>query len=221
MSMMNGLNPAPEVGETVATFRQYEGAQKAVSKLIANDVPARDIAIVGTALRSIEKVTGRLGWAQAAWQGALNGVLIGLLFAAVMVIWTPGASMAVLGGAVLMGVAFGMLLRVVSYTIVRRRRDFASVMTVAADHYEVAVARTHSAEARRLLGTTKPRTTVAAPASDEPPRYGIRVSGSAAAPQTDQQGNDAAPPTAPTSVDAAVPPAEPEKKDGEGDQPRA
>lgn len=219
MSIMNGLNPAPEVGETVATFRQYEGAQKAVSKLIANDVPARDIAIVGTALRSIEKVTGRLGWAQAAWQGALNGVLIGLLFSAVMVIWAPGASMAVIGGVLLMGVAFGMLLRVVSYTIVRRRRDFASVMTVAADHYEVAVAQAHSAAARRLLGTTRPRTEVAAPPSNEPPRYGIRVNGSA--PQADQPGNDAAPPTAPTSVDAAVPPAEPEKEDDGGGQPRA
>jgi len=45
-----------EVGEKIASFPTYEQAQKAVSSLIAGEVPARDIAIVGSGLRSIERV---------------------------------------------------------------------------------------------------------------------------------------------------------------------
>ena len=55
----------------MASFPTYEAAQKAVSTLIAADIPARDIAIVGQGLRSIERVTGRLGYAAAARSGAI------------------------------------------------------------------------------------------------------------------------------------------------------
>lgn len=183
MSMMNAALPAPEVGETVATYTKYEGAQKAVSQLIAENIPARDIAIVGRALRSVEKVTGKLGWARAAWQGALNGVMLGLLFAAFAVIWTPELAMPMIGGILLIGVGLGMAFRLLSYSIVRRKRDYASVTAVSADQYEVAVSPQHVAAARNLLGTTKPRTTVVQPPSDEPPKYGIRLSDQNPAPR--------------------------------------
>ena len=87
MSMFAGPVGAgrDEVGETVASFPTYEKAQKAVSSLIAGEVPARDIAIVGSGLRSIERITGRLGYATAARSGALNGLMLGLLFAFIFV----------------------------------------------------------------------------------------------------------------------------------------
>lgn len=176
MSMMNAALPAPEVGETVATYKKYEGAQRAVSKLIENKVPAAEIAIVGRSLRSIEKVTGTLGWARAARQGALNGIMIGLLFAAFSIIWLPELQMAVVGGILLIGVGFGMALRLLNYSIVRRRRDFASIMSITAERYEVAVSAAHVPESRRVLGTEKPRTVVARPPSNEPPKYGVRIS---------------------------------------------
>ncbi|WP_221585242.1 general stress protein [Microbacterium sp. G2-8] len=229
MSMINAAARTPEVGETVATYAKYEGAQKAVSQLIAENVPARDIAIVGSALRSVEKVTGKLGWAQAAWQGALNGVMLGLLFAAFTVIWVPQIDMAMLGGVLLIGVGLGMLFRILSYTVVRRRRDYASVMTVAADHYEVAVASAHVTEARRVLGTTKPRTTVVQPPSNEPPRYGVRIAdqkSSAPAAAASAPADAAIPPEAPAAGEEprenADGPAHPEGSAGpeSGDQPR-
>ena len=181
MSMLNAAMPTPEVGETVATYTKYEGAQRAVSKLIENKVPAAEIAIVGRSLRSIEKVTGTLGWARAARQGALNGIMIGLLFAAFAVIWSPDLAMPMIGGILLIGVGFGMAFRLLSYSIVRRRRDYASIMAVSADRYEVTVMSAHVAEARRLLGTTQPRTQVVQPPTDEPPKYGIRLSDQQAA----------------------------------------
>jgi hypothetical protein len=153
-----------EAGETVASFSQYEQAQKAVSTLIAGDVPAKEIAIVGQGLRSIERITGRLGYAAAARSGAVNGLVLGVLFAFVFVIGSPSIAIQAFVGVLLVGIAFGMLLSILLYSFVRRRRDYASVMQVAADHYDVRVAATSVHRARAALGTAK----TAAPAASAP-----------------------------------------------------
>ncbi|WP_345803089.1 general stress protein [Microbacterium sp. AZCO] len=186
--MMGGRLPqgAGDAGEKVADFATYEAAQKAVSTLIAADVPARDIAIVGLGLRSIERVTGRLGYAAAARTGAINGLLLGMLFSAILVLGSPSVPIQAFVGVLFVGIAIGMLLSIVTYSLVRRRRDFASVMQVVADHYEVTVAASSIHRARQVLGTVPsappaPRPAPAAPPTappdetDEPPRYGERV----------------------------------------------
>ncbi|WP_040164992.1 general stress protein [Microbacterium gorillae] len=190
MSMMTPPNGKLEVGERVASFADYTGAQKAVSKLIESNVPARDIAIVGTGLRSIEKVTGKLGYAAAARSGAINGVLLGLLLSMFWVLGVPDAPIQLFLGIMLVGIALGMLLSIISYMIIRRRRDFASVMQVIADHYDVTVQASSIHRAREVLGTA-PVGSVAPPSSQPaaapvvrpaappveaaPPRYGERI----------------------------------------------
>src|SRR5687767_6978772 len=193
MSMFGGRFPqgAEEVGQTVASFPTYEAAQKAVSTLIAADVPARDIAIVGQGLRSIERVTGRLGYAAAARSGAVNGLLLGLLFSAILVIGSPSVPIQAFVGVLFVGIAIGMLLSIVTYSFVRRRRDYASIMQVVADHYEVTVTAKSIQRARQTLGPvsatpaasdtpaqTSPASPEAPDARDErpePPRYGERI----------------------------------------------
>jgi hypothetical protein len=199
MSMMGPLtNGRGEVGDTVATFPSYEAAQKAVSALIAADVPAKDIAIVGTGLRSVEKVTGRLGYAAAARSGAINGVLLGLLFAAIFVLGTPDVAIQLFVGVLFVGIALGMLMSIIAYSLVRRRRDYASITQVVADHYDVTVLPASIHRARQALGRPADATPTAAaapaagapafgertpavPAPEygerlaDPPRYGERV----------------------------------------------
>jgi len=197
MTMMGGRFPQgpDDVGQSVADFPSYERAQKAVSTLIAADVPARQIAIVGKSLRSVERVTGRLGYAAAARSGAVNGVLLGLLFSAILVIGTPSVPIQAFVGVLFVGIAIGMLMSLITYSIVRRRRDFASVTQVVADHYEVTVDAGNAARARQILGASASAPVVPAevpaaeaapvPAPDavpappereaEPPRYGERV----------------------------------------------
>ncbi len=192
MSMNGGRFPqnVGDVGQKVASFPDYEAAQKAVSALIAAEIPARDIAIVGQGLRSIERVTGRLGYATAARSGAINGVLLGLLFSAILVIGTPSVPIQAFVGVVFVGIAIGMLLSIVTYSFVRRRKDFASVMQVVADHYEVTIATDSVQRARQVLGrqatveerpavpvtpAAAPAPTPSADAGAEPPRYGERV----------------------------------------------
>ncbi len=120
MSMNGGRYPQSleDVGQTVASFPTYEAAQKAVSTLIAADVPARDIAIVGQGLRSVERVTGRLGYATAARSGAINGVLLGLLFSAILVIGSPSVPIQAFVGVIFVGIAIGMLLSIITYSFV-------------------------------------------------------------------------------------------------------
>ncbi|WP_308493627.1 general stress protein [Microbacterium terrisoli] len=190
MSMPGVPQGRSEVGDTVASFPTYEAAQKAVSALIAGDVPARDIAIVGFGLRSIERVTGKLGYATAARTGAINGLLLGLFFSAIFLLGSPTVSVPVFIGVLFIGVALGMLMSIGAYAIVRRRRDFASVMQVLADHYEVTVLAGSVHRARELVGSMpgqapRPGTTAqgqppAAPpvredAAPTPPRYGERI----------------------------------------------
>jgi len=178
-----------DTGETVASFPTYEGAQKAVSSLIAGDVPAREIAIVGSGLRSIERVTGRLGYATAARSGAINGLLLGLFFSAIFVLGNPSVQISVFVGVLFVGIALGMLLSLVTYALVRRRKDFASVMQVLADHYDVRVQPSSIHRARQVLGPysgpaaaphpTEPWRPAPEPPQpvpgSEPPRYGERV----------------------------------------------
>ncbi|WP_404442317.1 hypothetical protein LG315_07305 [Microbacterium marinum] len=173
MSMLGG---APkEHGATVAEYTSYEAAQKSVSTLISSDVPAQDIAIVGRGLRSVERVTGRLGYATAARSGAINGVLLGLLFAAIFVLGSPGAALQLFVGVMLVGIALGMLMSIISYSIIRRRRDYTSVTQVIADHYDVTVLPRSFSRAKDLLGPAAAPRTAAPVDLGTPPRYGERV----------------------------------------------
>jgi len=227
--MMGGRFPQgpDDVGQTVASFPSYEKAQKAVSTLIAADVPARDIAIVGQGLRSVERVTGRLGYATAARSGAINGVLLGLLFSAILVIGSPSVPIQAFVGVLFVGIALGMLLSIVTYSFVRRRRDFASVTQVVADRYEVNVAASSVQRARQVLGPiSAPADPIAAdhtPAATpspayEPPQYGERVAADDD-PEPDASEPDASEPDEPETSGARPEPPLPERPDAPEPEP--
>lgn len=185
MSMISRPASGADLGEVVASTRDYEVAQKTVSKLIAGEVPARNIAIVGQGVRTVEKVTGKLGYASAARSGAINGVLIGLVLSAIMLFGNPDAPISLFLGFILVGVALGMIMSLVTYSIVRRRRDFASVTQMLADHYEVRVQSASLSKAREVMGTGR----TAAPRPDvdlsTPPQYGERLPAPGAEPGAD------------------------------------
>lgn len=238
---MGGRSPqaSDAVGQTVASFPAYEAAQKAVSSLIAADIPARDIAIVGQGLRSIERITGRLGYASAARSGAVNGMLLGLLFSAILVIGSPSVPIQAFVGVLFVGIAIGMLMSIVAYSFVRRRRDYASVMQVVADHYEVTVTDNSVHRARQVLGpqTTAAPAAAAAPArpaapaepsapaaptpatATEPPKYGERVVADAdqPAPSAPAEGASAAAPSATVPSATSAEPESPDEADDHGE----
>ena len=142
--------PTLPKGETVASFETYPEAQAAVDAARQAEFPVKELAIVGTDLTSVERITGTLSWGRAAGAGALSGAWFGTFLGLLFFIFSPsGASLGILGSAVLIGAGFGMIFSVVSYSVNRRRRDFTSVMQVLATRYAIIAEPAHVARARR------------------------------------------------------------------------
>lgn len=139
-------------GEAIARYTSYADAQKAVDYLADQQFEVAKISIIGSDLKSVEQVTGRLSYPKVALQGALNGVVFGAFF---------GLLMSLLGGMdlaqalllpIIMGGAFWMLLATITYAMQRGKRDFTSTNRIVAGTYEVIAAPEVAGEARNMLG---------------------------------------------------------------------
>ncbi|MFK3671144.1 general stress protein [Leifsonia aquatica] len=145
------LFPTLPRGEVVATFDSYPAAQEAVDVLARADFPVDKVSIIGSDLKSVERVTGKLTWGRVALAGAASGAWLGIFFGLLLVIFSPTVSFAFVIAAVLIGAGFGMLFGIVSYAINRRRKDYTSVMQVIATSYSVLVDGDLGNRARNLL----------------------------------------------------------------------
>lgn len=167
--------PTLPKGETVASFETYQEAQAAVDQLAKAEFPVKELAIVGTDLTTVERITGKLTWGRGAGAGALSGAWFGTFLGLLFFIFSPtGAGLGLLAAAVLIGAGFGMIFGLVSYSVNRRRRDFTSVMQVLATRYAIIADPAHLSRAREVLGVDAPAPAApAAPAHDGEPRtYG-------------------------------------------------
>ncbi|WP_374947068.1 general stress protein [Agreia sp.] len=139
-------------GEIVASYESYGEAQAAVDSLAHADFPVAQVSIVGNDLKSVERVIGKQSYARAAISGALSGLWLGLFFGFFLVILSPTAtSLPFIAAASLIGAGFGLLFRVVTYSISRRRRDFTSTMQVIATSYSLVVSPDVANKARNVL----------------------------------------------------------------------
>lgn len=184
--------PSLPKGETVASFETYAEAQSAVDALAKAEFPVKELAIVGTDLTSVERITGKLTWGRAAGAGALSGAWFGTFLGLLLFIFSPtGTSLGILVAAVLLGAGFGMIFGVVSYSVNRRRRDFTSVMQVLATRYAIIAESPHVDRARSVLGVGAPAAG-AAPARPASPVSGGRDGEPTAAPRSYGEATDAA-----------------------------
>jgi hypothetical protein len=145
------LFPTLPRGEVVGTFESYPEAQQAVDVLARADFPVDKVSIIGSDLKSVERVTGKLSWGRVAVAGAASGAWLGIFFGLLLVIFSPTTNFGFVIAAVLIGAGFGMLFGIVSYAINRRRRDYTSVMQVIATSYSVLVDPDLANRARNLM----------------------------------------------------------------------
>ncbi|CAM5277106.1 general stress protein [Leifsonia shinshuensis] len=194
------LFPTMPRGEIVAAYETYVDAQQAVDVLARADFPVDKVSIVGSDLKSVERVTGKLTWGRVALAGAASGAWLGIFFGLLLLIFSPTVSYAFVIAAVLIGAGFGMLFGIVSYAINRRRRDYTSVMQVIATSYSVLVDPDLVNRARNLLGGVADVQAApggwAPPAhpSDPPPAQPVQPPAQPEPPADDQQ-----PPAPPAS----------------------
>ncbi|WP_370636082.1 general stress protein [Aeromicrobium sp. Leaf350] len=142
-----------EFPQSLATFDDYAAAQKAVDALSDAEFPVQNLLIVGTDLKQVERVTGRLTTGRVALAGALSGLWFGVFIGLLIGLFaseTHWLSIVATGAAV--GAGFGAVWALLGYAATRGRRDFSSVKTVVATRYEVLVEHRHLAQARELLG---------------------------------------------------------------------
>lgn len=149
--------PTPPTGEQVASYPTYLEAQHAVDHLADQDFPVRLVTIVGTDLRMVERITGRLTHARVAGAGALSGAWFGLFVGLLLVLFSASPSLAVLMPAVFIGAGFGMLFAIVSYAATGGKRDFTSASQVVASSYAVLCQGAEAARARQMLESLPPR----------------------------------------------------------------
>lgn len=138
-------------GEVLGTYDTYPEAQSVVDRLAKADFPVAQLSIVGNDLKSVERVTRRLSWSRAALEGALSGAWFGLFIGLLFSFLQPTINWALFLAAILIGAAFGMLFRLVSYGIGRRSRDFESTNQVLASSYQILVDPTLLSQAQETL----------------------------------------------------------------------
>lgn len=142
--------PTLPTGSEIASYSTYLEAQKAVDYLSDQSFAVQQVTIVGTDLRMVERITGRLSYPRVALAGAMTGAWFGLLISLLMYLFTPDGGFPVLAG-VLIGAAFGILFGVVSYAMTGGKRDFTSASQVVASRYAILCDPQSAAEASRLL----------------------------------------------------------------------
>ena len=91
---------------TVATYGDYAAAERAVDFLSDQGFPVERAAIVGTGLKTVEQIAGRLTTGRAALIGAGQGAMIGLLFGLLFGIFFTGPDFL---GVVLYGLVAGII----------------------------------------------------------------------------------------------------------------
>jgi hypothetical protein len=143
-SSSRNLPPAVPQGEVIADFTQYPEAVAFVEKLVRNNFPAGFIAIVGSDLRSVERVRGRMSYARVALSGAITGSWMGLIYAFLFgpVIDTSNlgsTANGALGSSIVIGAGIGMLFNVVRFSLSRNKRGFLSQSSMVAAKYQVQV----------------------------------------------------------------------------------
>src|SRR5690606_21961957 len=65
-------------GDVLGTYDTYDAAQEVVDRLARAEFPVKQVSIVGSDLRTVERVTGKMTYGRAALAGAASGAWFGL-----------------------------------------------------------------------------------------------------------------------------------------------
>ena len=140
-----------EFPQSLAVYDDYAAAQRTVDYLSDNEFPVENCMIVGTDLKRVERITGRLTTSRVALGGLLTGLWFGLLIGVLFTLFTTGNAFGQIVSTMLFGALFGLIWALVGYAATRGQRDFSSVTQVVATKYEVLVEHKVAAQARELL----------------------------------------------------------------------
>ena len=140
-------------GQVVGTYDTYVEAQRAVDYLADQDFPVQHVSIVGSDLRMVENVLGRLTRGRAALAGAASGAWFGLFVGVLLSLFAEDGT-SLLGlvlAAVAYGAVFGAIFGFVGHAMSGGKRDFTSRSKIVASAYEVRCVWAEADRAREVL----------------------------------------------------------------------
>jgi uncharacterized membrane protein len=140
-----------EFPQSLATYDDYAAAQRTVDFLSDEGFPVENCLIVGTDLKQLERITGRLTTGRVAAAGALSGLWFGLFVGVLFSFFGTGKTLEIILTTTMFGLLFGLISSLVGYAATRGQRDFSSISQVVATKYEVLVEHKVTAQARELL----------------------------------------------------------------------
>jgi hypothetical protein len=140
---------------SLGSYPDYAQAQQVVDHLADRGFPVQNVAIIGTGLRSVERVTGRLTRGRFVAGGAVSGLWLGLFVGIAFALFSASGQLGFLLTTPLLGALFGTIWSLIGYKAATRygARDFASISRVSATSYEVVVEHNYAADAQLLLAT--------------------------------------------------------------------
>jgi hypothetical protein len=152
MSARNAPSALPE-GEVVGQFKNYREAVKVVEQLVENGFPAQLISIIGSDLRTVETLKGKLGYGRVALSGAVTGSWIGLFFGLLFGATSTTEQVVItnLTAGIVIGAGVGMLLNVIRFSLTKNKRSFISAQAVIAKKYDVIVPVGQLADAKKAI----------------------------------------------------------------------
>jgi hypothetical protein len=146
--------PSIPKGDVLGTYDTYPEAQQVVDRLARADFDVSKLSIIGSDLKTVERVTGKLTYGRAAAGGAATGAWFGLFGGILLFMISPSPNLGFAVAAILIGAGFGMLFGVVAYAVNRRRRDFTSTHQVIAASYQILAPSEQIARAQSVLQRT-------------------------------------------------------------------
>jgi Heat induced stress protein YflT domain len=148
-NLRQGLNL--EWPQSLGVYDQYADAQRAVDFLSDHEFPVENCMIVGTELKQVERVTGRLTYNRVALGGVLSGAWLGVFVGVVLSFFDSAAPLVTILSTMLFGALFGLVWAILGFAATRGQRDFSSVSRIVATRYEVLVEHKLAAQGRELL----------------------------------------------------------------------
>ncbi|MFF6829146.1 general stress protein [Streptomyces longwoodensis] len=146
--------PTAEVDRpVVGSYPTYTGAQRAVDFLSDSRFPVERTAIIGSDLRMVETVLGRLTRGRAALAGAGTGAWFGLLIGLLLSVFAAGNHhvLVLMLSGLAYGAVFGAVFGFAGHALSGGHRDFSSRSQIVAVRYDVVADAEVAEEAKNLL----------------------------------------------------------------------
>ncbi len=138
-------------GESIGRYSSYLDAQKAVDYLADQQFAVQHVSIIGSDLKTVERVTGRLSYPRVALSSAATGAWFGFFVGLVLMLFAGETEYLTVLSTMALGAGFWLFFGIITYAFQRGKRDFTSTSQVVATSYEVIVDPSVIVEARKVL----------------------------------------------------------------------